>query len=249
MDRDALAAMPEAGPVPGNETARRARGRGSFRALRSRPFRLYFGGQVVSASGSFLQQTAIGWLVLELTGSPSDLGLVLAAGGIPSLLLGPWGGAVADRVDLRKLLIVTQTLYCLLAALLWVLALTGEASVAALVAVGVASGVVQIADSPARQALVSRLVPPDDLASAVSLNGVVVNSARVVGPALAGVLIVTVGTTVCFGLNALSYLAVIAALFVIRPRKAGGPAPPGRRGVKEGLRYAAGRQQLWLPCS
>ena len=247
MDRDALAAMPEAGPVPGGETATTAKGRSSFRALRSRPFRLYFGGQVVSASGSFLQQTAIGWLVLELTGSPSDLGLVLAASGIPSLLFGPWGGAVADRVDLRKLLLGTQTLYCLLAALLWVLALTGEASVAALVAVGVASGVVQIADSPARQALVSRLVPPDDLASAVSLNGVVVNSARVVGPALAGVLIVTVGTTVCFGLNALSYLAVIAALFVIRPRKAGGPAPPGRRGVKEGLRYAAGRQQLWLP--
>ena len=194
-----------------------------------------------------MQQTAIGWLVLELTGSPSDLGLVLAAGGIPSLLLGPWGGAVADRVDLRKLLIVTQTLYCLLAALLWALAVAGAASVAALVAIGVAGGFVQIADSPARQALVSRLVPPDDLASAVSLNGVVVNSARVVGPALAGVLIVTVGTTVCFGLNALSYLAVIAALLVIRPRKAGGPAPPGRRGVKEGLRYAAGRQQLWLP--
>ena len=220
---------------------------GSFRALRSRPFRLYFGGQVVSASGTFLQQTAIGWLVLELTGSPSDLGLVLAAGGIPSLLFGPWGGAVADRVDLRKLLVITQTLYCLLAALLWALALAGAASVAALVAVGVVGGVVQIADSPARQALVSRLVPPDDLASAVSLNGVVVNSARVVGPALAGVLIVTVGTTVCFGLNALSYLAVIAALMVIRPRTAGRPAPPGRQGVREGLRYAAGRQQLWLP--
>ena len=218
-----------------------------FRGLRSRSFRIYFGGQAVSASGTFLQQTAIGWLVFELTRSPSDLGLVLAAGGIPSLLFGPWGGAVADRVDLRKLLIVTQTLFCLLAALLWVLALTGRTSVAALVAIGVAGGVVQIADSPARQAIVSRLVPRDDLASAVSLNGVVVNSARVVGPALAGVLIVTVGTTVCFGLNALSYLVVIAALFVIRPRKAGGPGPPGRRGVKEGLRYAAGRQQLWLP--
>ncbi len=247
MDRDALAAMPEAGPVPGAAASRSSKGDSSFRALRSRPFRLYFGGQVVSASGTFLQQTAIGWLVLELTGSPRDLGLVLAAGGIPSLLFGPWGGAVADRVDLRKLLVVTQTLYCLLAALLWALAAAGEASVTALVVIGVAGGVVQIADSPARQALVSRLVPPEDLASAVSLNGVVVNSARVVGPALAGVLIVTVGTTVCFGLNALSYLAVIAALLVIRPRKAGGPAPPGRRGVKEGLRYAAGRQQLWLP--
>jgi MFS family permease len=247
VDRDALDAMPEAGPVPGTEAATEPKGGSSFRALRSRPFRLYFGGQVVSASGTFLQQTAIGWLVLELTRSPSDLGLVLAAGGIPSLLFGPWGGAVADRVNLRKLLVVTQTLDCLLAALLWVLALTGEAKVPALVATGVAGGIVQIADSPARQALVSRLVPPEDLSSAVSLNGVVVNSARVVGPALAGVLIVTVGTTVCFGLNALSYLAAIAALLIIRPRKAGAAAPAGRRGVKEGLKYATGRQQLWLP--
>jgi MFS family permease len=247
VDRDALAVMPETGPLPQLEASTTARSGGSFRALRSRPFRLYFGGQVVSASGTFLQQTAIGWLVLVRTGSPRDLGLVLAAGGIPSLLFGPWGGAVADRVDLRKLLVVTQTLYCLLAALLWGLAVAGEASVAALVAIGVAGGIVQIADSPARQAFVSRLVPPDDLASAVSLNGVVVNSARVVGPALAGVLIVTVGTTVCFALNALSYVAVIAALLVIRPRTAGGPAPPGRQGVREGLRYAAGRQQLWLP--
>src|SRR5580692_17536 len=122
MDRDALAAMPESGPVPGAVSSTAAKGRSSFRALRSQPFRLYFGGQVVSASGTFLQQTAIGWLVLQLTGSPSDLGLVIAAGGIPSLLLGPWGGAVADRVDLRKLLIATQNLYGLLAALLWGLA-------------------------------------------------------------------------------------------------------------------------------
>jgi MFS family permease len=173
--------------------------------------------------------------------------LVLAAGGVPSFLLGPWGGEVADRVDLRKLLVATQSLYCLLAALLWALAAAGKANVAALVAIGVAGGIVQIADSPARQAFVSSLVGPDDLSSAVSLNGVVVNSARVVGPALAGVLIVTVGTTVCFGLNALSYLAVIAALLLIRPLRARRPAAPGRQGVKEGLRYAAGRQQLWLP--
>jgi MFS family permease len=239
--------MPEAGPQLRIDVPTTSRSASLFRALHSPPFRLYFAGQVVSASGSFLQQTAIGWLVFNLTGSASDLGLVLAAGGIPSLVFGPWGGVVADRVDLRKLLIVTQALFGALAALLWALAAAGEASVSVLVAIGVAGGVVQIADSPARQAFVSQLVPPDDLASAVSLNGVVVNSARVVGPALAGVLIVTVGTTVCFGINALSYLAVIGALLLIRPLKASGQAPPGRRGVKEGLRYAAGRQQLWLP--
>ena len=102
----------------------------------------------------------MGWLVLELTGSPRDLGLVLASGGIPSLLFGPWGGAVADRVDLRKLLLATQTLYCLLAACCGRWPRRARPSVAALVAIGVAGGVVQIADSPARQALVSRLVPP-----------------------------------------------------------------------------------------
>jgi len=246
MDRDGLATVPESGPAPGAVATSKAKSR-SFRALRSRPFRLYFGGQVVSASGSFLQQTAIGWLVLELTKSASELGLVLAVGGIPTLLLGPWGGVVADRVDLRRLLIVTQTLYCFLAALLWALAAKGAISVAALIAIGVAGGMVQVADAPARQAFFSRLVIPEDLASAISLNGVVVNSARVVGPALAGVLIVTVGTTVCFGLNALTYLAVIAALLVIRPLTVSGSVPPGRRGVKEGFRYAVGRQQLWLP--
>jgi len=99
MDRDGLATVPES--VPLAEAPSRTKGR-SFRALRSRPFRVYFGGQVVSASGSFLQQTAIGWLVLELTRSASALGLVLAVGGVPTLLVGPWGGAIADRVDLRK---------------------------------------------------------------------------------------------------------------------------------------------------
>src|SRR5271163_5263179 len=145
MDRDALAVMPESGPVPAAEVPPTKKAGSSFRALRSQPFRLYFGGQVVSASGSFLQQTAISWLVFELTRSATDLGLVLAAGGIPSLLLGPWGGAVADRVDLRKLLIATQSLYCILAAVLWVLAAAGQARVPALVVIGVAGGGVQIA--------------------------------------------------------------------------------------------------------
>ena len=245
MDRDALAAVPEAAPQP----AAPADGtrKGSFRALRSRPFRLYFAGQVISSSGTFLQQTAIGWLVLKLTGSASSLGLVLAVGGLPSLLFGPWGGTIADRVDLRKLLVITQSLFGLLAATLWVLAAEGSASVRLVVTVNVIGGFVQIVDSPARQAFVSRLVPGDDLASAVSLNGVVMNSARVVGPALAGVLIVTVGTTPCFAVNALSYVAVVGALFAVRPLKPKGLAHRVRGGVRDGLRYARSRQQLWLP--
>ena len=198
MDRDGLTVVPEAsGPLvaarAGEPAVRQRRAR-SFRALHSRPFRLYFAGQVASASGTFLQQTAMGWLVLKLTGNAASLGLVLAADGVPQLLFGPWGGSIADRVDLRRLLIGTQLASGLLAGLLWALALAGDATVPVIIAISLASGVVSIADSPARQAFISSLVTPDDLSSAVSLNGVVVNSARVVGPAIAGVLIATVGT-------------------------------------------------------
>jgi predicted MFS family arabinose efflux permease len=263
MDREGLRVVPEAAPQVADESAQPAAvgapaetGPGhhdrattqpkAFRALASRPFRLYFAGQTVSASGTFVQQTAIGWLVLRLTHSPAELGLVLAVGGVPSLLFGPWGGTVADRVNLRRLIIGTQTTYGALAGLLWLLAVAGKASVAAIVAISVAGGVVQIVDSPARQAIVAALVLPEDLSSAVSLNGVVVNSARVVGPALAGILILTIGTTPCFAVNALSYLAVIAALVILRPLRAGARHRPSG-GVRAGLRYAAGRQQLWLP--
>ena len=264
MDREGLRVVPEATPQVEEEGAQPAEHgaltktasgdrvqttgrRGTFRALGSRPFRLYFAGQVASASGTFVQQTAIGWLVLRLTGSAAELGLVLAAGGVPSLLFGPWGGTVADRVDLRRLLIGTQTAYGVLAGLLWALAVAGKASVAVIIAISVASGVVGIVDSPARQAFIGFLVMPEDLSSAVSLNGVVMNSARVVGPALAGVLIVTIGTTVCFAVNALSYLAVIAALVILRPLRSGAPQRHAAGGLRAGLRYAASRQQLWLP--
>jgi hypothetical protein len=196
---------------------------------------------------NLLQTTAIGWLVLQVTGSASSLRLVLAAGGLPSLLLGPWGGSIADRVDLRKLLIGTQTVFGLLAAGLWIVAATGHAGVALVVTINLIGGFVQIVDSPARQAFVSALVEPADLTSAISLNGVVMNSARVVGPAIAGVLIVTVGTTPCFAVNAVSYAAVVVALVLIRPIAAGRPANRAPAGVVEGLRYARSRQQLWLP--
>ncbi|WP_433560404.1 MFS transporter [Nocardia sp. CA-151230] len=104
--------------------------------MRSVPFRWYFAGQIVSASGTFVQQTAIAWLVLGLTGSASSLGIVIAVGGIPPLLLGPWGGVVTDRFDLRRLLIVTQALQCLLAVGLWMLAWSGLADVPVLIAIG-----------------------------------------------------------------------------------------------------------------
>lgn len=156
MDRDALAAMPEAAPRA--EAPSSGVRKGSFRALRSRPFRRYFVGQVVSASGTFLQQTAIGWLVFKITGSASSLGIVLAAGGLPSLLLGPWGGVIADRFDQRKLLIITQITFGGLAGVLWIVADAGLARVSVVITINVVGGFVQIVDSPTRQAFVGRLV-------------------------------------------------------------------------------------------
>lgn len=244
MERDGLSVVPEATP-PLEPTP--PHGRGTFRALGSRNFRLYFAGQVVSASGTFLQATAIGWLVFQLTHSAASLGLVLATAGVPSLLLGPWGGAIADRFDLRRLLIVTQIMLGALAAALWVVVATGSASVGVIVTIGVSAGVVGIVDSPARQAFVAALVPAEDLSSAISLNGVVVNSARVVGPAVAGALIVTVGTTPCFAINAVSYLAVIGALLGLRSTGGTGRPLATPSGVRAGVRYARSRQQLWLP--
>ena len=143
VDREGLRVVPEAAPDVEQQSAQPAEQReaaktapgdhgwaagsgGTFRALRSRPFRLYFAGQVASASGTFVQQTAIGWLVLRLTGSAAELGLVLAVGGVPPLLFGPWGGTVADRVNLRRLLIGTQTAYGVLAGVLWALAAAGR---------------------------------------------------------------------------------------------------------------------------
>lgn len=218
----------------------------AFRALRSTPFRLFFAGQIASASGTFLQQTAIGWLVLQTTGSAGTLGLVLAAGGIPSLLFGPWGGSVAGRFELRRLLLTTQTLLGVLAGLLWLLAVTGHTSVGVIVAVSVGSGIVSIVDTPARQAFVSQLVPSSDLASAVSVNGVLMNSARVVGPAVAGVLIVSSGTTACFAVNAVSYSAVLVALLVLRPLSDARHVAAGGN-VREAVQFVRRHQQLWLP--
>jgi MFS family permease len=216
-----------------------------FRALHQAGFRRFYLGQIVSSSGTFMQSTALGWLVLQETGSAAKLGLVIAAGSLPTLVIGPWGGPLADRANRRVLLLCTQTAFGLLATALWVAAAAHVASLPVVIAISLAGGIVQVADSPARQAFVAELVPPEDLASAVSLNGVVVNSSRVVGPAVAGILIATVGTTPCFAVNAISYVAVVVALLTIHPR----PAPRVTRhgGVRAGLRYAASRHQLWLP--
>ncbi|MGH7642756.1 MAG: MFS transporter [Candidatus Dormibacteria bacterium] len=191
----------------------------TFNALGNRNYRYFFSGQTVSVTGSWLQSTAQAWLILELTHSPLMLGLLLMVQFLPNLLLQPFGGVVADRWSKRQLLIATQSCFAVTAGILGVtdgLHLARVWEVFLLVAI---FGVINVVDGPTRQAFVPEMVGRGRLPNAVALNSMVFNGARVVGPAIAGVLIATVGTAICFDLNAISYLAVIGALSLMRPQE------------------------------
>ena len=193
-------------------TARR-----TFRALRHRNYRLFVAGQVASMSGTWMQIVAQGWLVLRLTGSGVALGVVTALQFLPLLLFGPSGGVVADRFDKRKVVMATQATAGALAFLLGLLTATGEIELWMVNVLAFALGVVTAIDNPSRQSFVHEMVGPEDLTNAVSLNTVVFNASRIVGPGIAGVLIATVGIAPCFFVNAASYLAVVLALALMRP--------------------------------
>lgn len=214
--------------------------RRTFAALQFRNFRLYLASQLVSFSGTWMQSLGQSWLVLELTGSGTALGAVLAFQFLPMLFLAPVGGMLADRVDKRKLLVVTQSTAGLLALLLGVLTLTGRIELWMVFVIAAALGLNTALDNPARQTFVTEMVGLDHLSNAVTLNSVMVNAARAVGPAIGGVLIATVGIGACFVLNAASYIVVVAALILIDRSKLY-PAvramrEPGQ--LRQGLRYA-----------
>ena len=217
----------------------------SFRALRHRNFRLFLGGQIVSLAGTWMQQVALSWLVYRLTRSPFLLGLVGFAGQIPSLLLAPFAGVWADRGNRRRIVMATQALAMVQALLLAVLVLSGRVSVGHLLVLSVFLGLVNGVDIPTRQAfLVEMVTGRGDLANAIALNSSVFNAARLVGPAVAGLMIGLVGEGMVFLLNGLSYVAVIAALYAMRiaphARAGGGPTEPMARKLAEGFRYAFG---------
>jgi MFS family permease len=213
--------------------------RSTFAALGVRNFRLYFTGQIVSVSGAWMQRVAQAWLVLDLTGSGTAVGGLTALQFLPLLLAAPFGGVVADRVDKRHLLFFTQSMAGLTAATLGLLVLTDRVELWMVYALAFALGVVGSFDNPARQSFVMEMVGRERLVNAVSLNSVMVNAARVVGPALGGVLIVSVGIDMCFFFNAISYLALIVALVLMRPHELERSAPLQRqRGqLRDGLRY------------
>ncbi len=224
-------------------------GRATFAALAIPNYRRYFAGQAVSLIGTWMQMTAQAWLVLTLTHSATMLGLVVALQALPVLLLGPYGGVVADRVDKRRLMVVLQSLMGIQALVLGVLTVTGEVRFWQVAVLAVALGANNAFESPCRQSFILEMVGPGALRNAVSLNSVLMNAARTIGPAIAGVLIATVGLGVCFLLNGVSFVAVIASLATLRRSALRPTAPVAReRGqLREGLRYASRTPELTIP--
>jgi MFS family permease len=188
----------------------------TFAALSVRNFRLFFIGQLISVSGTWMQSVAQGWLVLQLTGSSVDLGVAIALQYVPILIFGTYGGLVADRHEKRRILYFTQSGAGLLALTLGLLMTTHHVNVDTVFVLAFLLGVVNLFDVPARQAFVQEMVGHDLLANAVSLNSVLMNSGRVIGPSIAAGLIALVGTAACFYANAASYVAVLLALVLMR---------------------------------
>ena len=219
-----------------------------FRSLRVRNYRLYAAGQLVSLTGTWMQRVAQDWLVLELTNSGTALGIVTALQFLPSLLFGLWGGVLADRYDKRKLLLATQTGLALVALILGVLDVTGIVQYWQVLVLALLLGLVSAVDSPVRQSFAVEMVGPDDLTNAVGLNSTIFNSARILGPAAAGVMIAAVGTGWAFVANAISSIAVLTGLALMRPNELRpSPAIDRVRGqLRAGLRYVWHRQDLLL---
>ena len=223
--------------------------RRTFRSLRVRNYRLWFLGQTVSQSGTWMQAVAQSWLVWTLTHSAFDLGLTAALQFVPVLLLATVGGVIADRFDKRKVLLVTQTAFTLQAAALWLIVATGAVQLWMVWALALTMGVINAADNPSRQSFAVEMVGRDDLTNAVGLNSVVVNASRLVGPAIAGLLIATAGLSWTFLINAVSFGAVIAALLAMRPAELhrGRPVARAKGQIRAGLRYAWGKWELRVP--
>nr|WP_228430979.1 MFS transporter [Baekduia soli] len=224
-------------------------GRVTFAALSVPNYRRYMSGQAVSLVGTWMQMTAQSWLVLTLTHSSTALGVVVALQTLPVLLLGPYGGVIADRVDKLRLMTILQAAMGVQALVLGLLTVTGVVRVWEIGLLAALLGLNNAFENPARQSFMLEMVGPEHLRNAVSLNSVFVNVARSVGPAVAGILIATVGDGVCFLVNAASFVAVVTSLRRL-DRTALAPSPPAPRTpgqLREGLRYVARTPQLGVP--
>ncbi len=223
---------------------------GTFRSLRVRNYRLFAAGQVVSLSGTWAQRVAQDWLVLELSPNPAlALGITTGLQFLPVLLFGLYGGVLADRYDKRRMLIGAQIAMGVLALVLGLLDLTHVVVLWHVYVLAFLLGLASVVDTPARQAFVSEIVGAQEMPNAVSLNSATFNSARIVGPALAGVAINVVGTSAVFLANAVSYVAVIAALAAMRPAELFPSTRLARQAgqLREGLAYVRARPDLLVP--
>ncbi len=220
--------------------------RHTFRALSHRNFRLFFIGQIISLVGTWMNTTAEGWLVYQLTGSKALLGIVAAAGTAPMLVLSTWGGWLADRMPKRSILVVTQSVSMVLSFVLAALVWHGSIQPWQLIVLSALGGVVMAFDMPARQSFVIEMADRKDLVNAISLNSAAFNSARIVGPSVAGLLMARMGIAMCFFVDGVSFIAVIAGLLMMRlaPR----PPLPAKEsllvGVAEGFRYVKNHARL-----
>ncbi|MFH1148175.1 MAG: MFS transporter [Pseudomonadota bacterium] len=217
----------------------------AFRALRHRNFRLFFLGQLTSLVGSWMQSVAQGWLVLQLTNSAFALGLVGMFGYLPTLLFSFWGGAVADRNSKRRIVLTTQTVAACLAFALGLLVVFDLVRIWHIVLLAFSLGTVMAFDLPARQSFFIELVGREDLTSAIGLNSSIFNAARLIGPGIAGLIIARFGVAICFFLNSLSFLAVIAGL--LRMKDAGAKefsCRPVKGGFKDTLSFISGHREV-----
>ncbi|NNN36741.1 MFS transporter [Streptomyces sp. S3(2020)] len=217
-----------------------------FSSLKSRNYRLFFAGQVVSNTGTWMQRIAQDWLVLSLTGSSTAVGVTTALQFLPMLLFGLYGGVLVDRLPKRPTLLVTQSAMAVTGLALAFLTLSGHVQVWHVYLAAFAVGLATVVDNPARQTFVSEMVGPDELQNAVSLNSANFQSARLIGPAVAGLMITGVGTGWAFLANGLSFVAPIAGLLLMRTRDLHvvERAPRGKGQLREGLHYVAGRPDL-----
>jgi len=216
--------------------------RRTFASLRHRNYRLFFSGQVVSVTGTWMQRVAQAWLVFELTHSPVAVGILALAQFLPFSIFGVFAGVVVDRIDARRAVIATQATAMALASVIAALALSGLVQAWQVYVVAFLMGTVQVVDAPARQALTYRMVGPTELPNAVALNSSLFNAARIFGPALGGILIATVGAGPCFAVNAVSFLAVLAGLLKmrteeLRPVEHHDEPATMLRGLGEGFHY------------
>ncbi|HOA94885.1 MAG TPA: MFS transporter [Quisquiliibacterium sp.] len=210
----------------------------TFRSLRHRPFRLFVLGQTVSIVGFWTQQIALGWTVYRLTGSTEMLGLVAFASNIPMLVVAPFAGVFVDRFDRRTVVLVTQSTQMAQAVLLAVLSLTGTLRVEHIVALSLVYGLTWAFDAPARQSLLPVMTGGrEDLPNAIALNSAIMNLGRFIGPAVAGLLLGVLGEGGCFAVNALSYLAVLPALWVLPPSRAASTPTGVLHELREGFSW------------